>query len=55
MAVRQVEAHSSAERHSRDMGVVDTDGAKKSGDLVGMTLGRTGQAACRSRLYREDR
>ena len=40
MAGGQVDAHRGAERHARDVGPLDPDGAEEGGDLVGVALGR---------------
>jgi hypothetical protein len=42
MAGGQVDAHGGAERHARDMGLVDPDGIEEGGDLVGLAVGRVG-------------
>jgi len=36
----QVHAHGGAERHARDVSVLDPDGAEEGGDLVGLAVGR---------------
>jgi hypothetical protein len=40
MAGGEVHAHRRPERHTRDVGPLDTDGAEEGGDLVGIGLGR---------------
>ena len=42
MAGGQVDAHGGAERHARDVGLLDPDRAEEGGDLVGMAVGQYG-------------
>ena len=36
----KVDAHGGAERHARDVRLLDPDGVEEGGDLVGMAVGR---------------
>jgi hypothetical protein len=42
MAGGEVDAHGGAERHARDVGLLDPDCIEEGGDLVGMAVSRDG-------------
>ena len=57
MAGGEVHAHGGAERHARDVGLLDPDGAEEGGDLVGIALGRVrpGRLVALARAGKVDR